>query len=371
MAMIASCGGEKCPDKNRYTIKCTINDAELEGELEGEMVYLRNSEYNHIDSALVRNGGFVMEGCVNEPWIATLVCYNVSFDRQLVVEAGTIVVTADSIGGTPLNDKLHTFLKSIDMSDLEAVAQECYDKISGFDWTYNTIPSEVKQVLDSLESVATSREKEACWKAYHENGDNIVGVFAMETLCSVEDFTYPEFDSIVKAASPLVANSEEVQATLTRLHNIDATSVGRHYTDLKGQVSLVRGQYKDGKLSDLIKGKLALVDFYASWCTPCCNEIKENLVPLWNKYKDQGLVIVGLNVWEYGDEQDKKAAHKRVMKELGITYPQLMDTTMTATETYVVSFIPHIMLIGPDGTILARDLRGDTIETAIIEALKK
>ncbi len=59
------------------------------------------------------------------------------------------------------------------------------------------------------------------------------------------------------------------------------------------------------------------------------------------------------------------------MTDLGITYPQLVDSTRTATDTYGVNSIPQIMLIAPDGTILARDLRGAAIEEAIIEALKK
>ena len=57
------------------------------------------------------------------------------------------------------------------------------------------------------------------------------------------------------------------------------------------------------------------------------------------------------------------------MADLGITYPQLVDSTRTATETYGVNGIPQIMLIDKDGTILARDLRGAAIEEAIVKAL--
>ena len=94
-------------------------------------------------------------------------------------------------------------------------------------------------------------------------------------------------------------------------------------------------------------------------------------MPLWKKYRNKGLVIVGLNVWERGDAEARKAAHEQVMSDLGITYPQLVDSTLTATDTYGVNGIPEIMLIGPDGTILARGLRGTAIEEAIKEALKK
>ena len=159
-----------------------------------------------------------------------------------------------------------------------------------------------------------------------------------------------------------MANSEPVQKRLAQLTAIEATSAGKHYTDIQGV---------DGKLSDLIDGKLALVDFYASWCGPCRNEIKDNLVPLWKKYQKKGLVIVGLNVWERGDAEARKGAHEKVMKDLGITYPQLVDSTRTATDTYGVQYIPQIILIDKDGTILARDLRGPAIEEAIINALGK
>ena len=120
---------------------------------------------------------------------------------------------------------------------------------------------------------------------------------------------------------------------------------------------------------DLVDGRVALVDFYASWCPPCRAEIKDNLVPLWAKYKDRGLVIVGLNVWERGDRAKREAAHQKVMADLGITYPQLVDSTSVATDVYGVRGIPQILLIGKDGTILARDLRGAAIEEAIVNAL--
>ena len=53
-----------------------------------------------------------------------------------------------------------------------------------------------------------------------------------------------------------------------------------------------------------------------------------------------------------------------------MVYLQLADTTKNATNIYGVSGIPQIMLIGKDGVIAARDLRGEAIEAAIIEALK-
>ena len=217
-------------------------------------------------------------------------------------------------------------------------------------------------VIDSLEALCNARTVEANWKLYHENEDNILAVRAMENILHAGEFTYNELDSIVKNASPMVAGNKTVQAKLEQLRAIDATSAGKHYTDIQGV---------DGKLSDLIDGKLALVDFYASWCGPCRNEIKDNLVPLWKKYEKKGLVIVGLNVWERGDAAARKAAHEKVMADLGITYPQLVDSTRTATNTYGVNGIPQIMLIGPDGTILARDLRGAAIEEAIVKALGK
>jgi peroxiredoxin len=76
-------------------------------------------------------------------------------------------------------------------------------------------------------------------------------------------------------------------------------------------------------------------------------------------------------VWERGNAEKRAADLQKVIADLGIKYPVLVDSTHNATDTYGVQGIPQILLIGADGTILARDLRDKDIEEAIKKALGK
>lgn len=345
-----------CCDKHQFTINGTLDN----NLFDGETVYLYDnaSPRTPVDSAVIANGKFTFTGTVTEPWAGVVA--NKALVQTLIVEPGTIVMTEDSISGTPLNDKLMEYIKGMDISDIKPEL-DLYEELY-YSAPNATVRADAEHKYDSVEAIANARIMECSQTFYNDNRDNIIGALAMTHLSQMGNYTYAQFDSILADASDLVKNYAPVAQKLEQLRAIDATSSGKHYTDIQGV---------DGKLSDLIDGKLALVDFYASWCGPCRAEIKDNLVPLWKKYEKKGLVIVGLNVWERGDTEARKAAHEKVMADLGITYPQLVDSTRTATDTYGVQGIPQIILIGPDGTILARDLRGAAIEEAIVKALAK
>ena len=133
------------------------------------------------------------------------------------------------------------------------------------------------------------------------------------------------------------------------------------YTDITGTDA-------DGKpiaLSDFIgKGNYVLMDMWASWCGPCKGEIP-NLARLHNQYKDKGLTVIGLFVW------DKQEDLKKAMESEGITWPQIVDEESKSTQVYGVDGIPHIILFSPDGTILKRNLRGDAMIKTVEEIMNR
>ena len=115
-----------------------------------------------------------------------------------------------------------------------------------------------------------------------------------------------------------------------------------------------------------VKGKLKIIDFWASWCPPCRAEMP-NLVKAYKDYKDKGFDIVGISL-------DSKAdAWAKGVKDLNITWTQLSDLKgwqNSGAALYGVNSIPQTVLVDKDGTLNAKNLHGQELEDKIKEVLK-
>jgi peroxiredoxin len=114
------------------------------------------------------------------------------------------------------------------------------------------------------------------------------------------------------------------------------------------------------------KGKYVLVDFWASWCTPCRKE-NPNVVAAYRMYKDKNFTILGVSL---DDDKDKwlKAIAQDKLDWTHIS--DLKGWESIAARDYSISSIPSNFLIDPSGKIIARDLRGPDLENMLQEVLK-
>ena len=92
------------------------------------------------------------------------------------------------------------------------------------------------------------------------------------------------------------------------------------------------------------RGRLVIVNFWASWCPPCRQEAPA-LERAWNRYRDRGVVMVGVDIWDA--DQDAR----RFLRELGITYPNGPDPGGKIVVDYGLTGIPETFFVRPDGTM--------------------
>lgn len=157
---------------------------------------------------------------------------------------------------------------------------------------------------------------------------------------------------------------------------LPALSVGAVMPEIK----LESIQNSDISLSSL-HGSVVLVDFWASWCAPCRKENKF-LLKLYNKYKDvkfkggQGFKIYSISLDGSGDisrNSHHKMLWKKAIKEDGLIWPyqvsDLKGWTSPLIDQFKIEAIPASFLIDSKGNILAKDLRGEELESFLINQL--
>lgn len=132
------------------------------------------------------------------------------------------------------------------------------------------------------------------------------------------------------------------------------------------EIDLPTPDGKNIKLSSL-KGKVVLVDFWASWCGPCRVEMP-NVVNTYNKYKSKGFTVYSVSL-------DKEAgAWKNSIKSLGMMWENhvsdLKYWQCEAAQRYGVNGIPATFLLDKEGKIVATNLRGPALEAKVAELLK-
>ncbi len=150
--------------------------------------------------------------------------------------------------------------------------------------------------------------------------------------------------------------------------------VENFHTNLKQALFLKEGslapdivlQDENGKQIALssLKGKVVLIDFWASWCRPCRQEIP-NLKKAYSIYGNRGFEIYSVSI-----DNDKNAWFQALSQE-NMPWITVYDAQKVYSSMYNVTSIPHTLLLGPDGKIIAKNVRGGALEEYLQQIIGK
>ena len=352
-ALLAACSGNQ-----GYTVTGTVD-----GAADGEVVYLQQTQgrqWVKLDSAVIKNGQFTLEGRQDTAKVCYLTYKGQSEEGRgmdFFLENGEIKVQlaedSKSATGTPNNDIYQAIRQQL--TELNKQASAIYEAMGDSTLTEEQREAKVKD-LDALEA----QMAEATTNGISQNITNAVGIYLLKN--NYYSMSVEELEPIV-AQIPAALTDEGIASIKDKVEKLKATAVGQKFTDFEMQTP----DGKAVKLSDYVgKGKVVLVDFWASWCGPCRREMP-NLVEAYKKYRNKGFEIVGVSL-----DRDAEA-WKNGIEKLDITWPQMSDLKYWDCEgakLYAVSSIPHTVLIDGKGIILARGLHGEELQEQIAEALK-
>ena len=349
-----------CQDNAGYTIKGTI-----EGVSEGDTVYLQNfvdGNLIKLDSAVVKGGAFEFKGNPDSVTVSRYVTYMKGDQRMtamVFIEKGNISLNmapeTNKVSGTMCNDAYQKF-----MDDFVAINQEMSD-IYRKAQSDTTLTEEQRLDLEKQLAEKDSLGTEMVYNAISTNIGNLVGVQLLTSYANA--FETAKVKALLDKVPATYSADKDVVALKEHIATVEKTEVGQKFIDF----TMNTPEGKEVKLSDYIsKNKYTLIDFWASWCGPCRAEMP-NVVAAYNAFKAKGFGIVGVSL------DNNAEAWKKAIKDLNITWAQMSDLKgwdCEGAKLYGVRSIPATVLVDQEGTIVARNLRGEDIAAKLGELLK-
>lgn len=198
-------------------------------------------------------------------------------------------------------------------------------------------------------------------KFVEDNPNNLASAYTLSVMASV--FGKEKSTELFSKMSEENKQSEygkKISSLLLDLNDLKPVEIGEKYRDF----SMMNQNGIEKKLSDF-KGKVVLLEFWASWCMPCRQE-NPNLVNAYNTFKANGFEIFAVSL------DDNKEDWLKAIQKDGLTWEQVSDLkgrNNKAALLYRVNMIPENILVDKNGMIIGRNLRGENLNKKLAEIL--
>lgn len=359
---------------NEFKIVGTVSS-----DFNGQKVFLAKSinedVMSKLDSTIVKNGKFTFNGVADKPEQRLIYFEEKLMDGQIAIytEKGNITVNVNAedipksvIGGTLNNNalaKLNVMLIEVGKKE-EAFKNEHMDNFSkakseGDTETQNKIIKEYSKL---------TKENNKNYIAFiEENPNSLICAELFPVILKDQDVKAKDLKPIYDKMGPAPKATEMGQKVETYLNQMLANEKAMEATEVGKTAPDFSAATPNGKTLSLkqAKGKVTIIDFWASWCGPCRKE-NPNVVAMYNKLHDKGLNIIGVSL-DKDDAKWKAAIEKDNLTWQHISNLQGWDEPIAVQ--YGVTSIPATVILDKNGVIVARNLRGEELKAKIEELL--
>ncbi|RNL75259.1 AhpC/TSA family protein [Sinomicrobium pectinilyticum] len=353
--IVASCGKQ---NKDSYTITVKIDGVE-----DGKQVFMKKADENNqpvdVDSTKVQSGEFTFSGKADTPEIHFILIDQVG-NIPVIVENGDIEIEAykDSInfskmGGSPSNDDFYEFISgtrgigerinALRQQMMKASQERDTVTIATLQDTYADIQEEAK-------------EYEV--KFVEEHSNSYISALVLEKMLMSRSQTPEEIKELLSSLSEDIQKTAVAQKVATQIESLTKVSIGSVAPEFSAPTP-------EGEMLALkdAQGKITIIDFWAAWCKPCRAE-NPHVVKLYEKYKDQGLSIIGVSLDRKKEDWEKAIAEDQLPWHHVSNLKFWQDPI---AQLYNVKAIPATFILDEEGKIIAKDLRGEALDTKLAE----
>jgi len=338
---------------------------EIKGKVAGldqpSMAYLYSFDKgrNLLDSAVVTNGSFSFKGIVKHPLSASIQIKKVRKSLSLFLENEhyNILMQPDWKNKDSINGGSEMTIQRAYEAETAALTKQMQELGS----RYEKLGKE-ERIKEGEEMNALNEKQMAIKLKYIRKYPASLAILHVMRP-SFDVMNFKELKEMKALFSPQLAYSDVY------------TNLIQRYNQKKGEF-LVGQQAPDFSISDLsgktvtlsaLKGKYVVVDFWASWCTPC-RAANQKIKPIYEKYKNKGFEMISVSM------DDKKTLWEAAIKKDGLPWLQVSELIgikeSSVAKQYSVTSLPTVFLLDRTGKVIAQNVSEKELEEILHTNLK-